>query len=190
MEPMASFDTIFLPARANEARIPTLVPLFAPKHVFPSKCMEAPYMCGRMPHPEQYMDYVANTPGKQVWGFHCIEALEGMVIEKYKFSRPYVLFYPLLSRDGMPFPVNGCIQAMQGEWFDKRKAWEGDIIIAKYSDPEYSEMIDVSMADFPIIKNYLSTHRPPWHIRNDVVHRTSGRTTLYNSAAEGSIRRN
>ncbi|OSC96194.1 hypothetical protein PYCCODRAFT_1341927, partial [Trametes coccinea BRFM310] len=156
-----TFDAIFIPAYCNEARIPTIVPLFAPKNVLPSTHTEAPYICGRMPHPEQYMDYVATASGEQVWGFQCIEALAGMVIEKHKFSRPYILFYPLVPRDGMPFPINGCIQDMQGKRFDETKAWAGDIIIAKYSDSEYSEMSDASMADFPIVKNYLSTHRPP-----------------------------
>ncbi|KAI9061806.1 hypothetical protein FKP32DRAFT_1531461, partial [Trametes sanguinea] len=156
------FDAIFIPAHTHDARIPTIVPLYAPESTCtPSTHTVAPHLSGRMPHPEQYMDYVANMSGAQVWGFQCIEALDGMITEKHRFSKPYILFYPLISRDGMPFPVNSCIRAMQGKTFDKQNAWEGDIIIAKYSDLQYSEMIDASMADFPIIKNYLLTHRPP-----------------------------
>ncbi|KAI9061992.1 hypothetical protein FKP32DRAFT_1612708 [Trametes sanguinea] len=167
LDSVTTFDAIFLPSLGSETRMPSLVPLFAPVHTSGLPISrDAPYACGRTPHPEIHMDYIATIPDEQVWGFHCIEALEGMVVEQFKFRTPYILFYPLLSRDGMPFPKNRCIQAMQGERFDKARAWKGDIIVAKYSDIEYSKMIDASMADFPIIKNYLSTHCPPLHGRS------------------------
>ena len=78
-----------------------------------------------------------------------------------KFSTPYILFYPIISRDGMLFPVNKCIREIQAQTYDEARAWRGNLVIAKYRDTNYSAMIDASMADFPIIKNYLSTHLAP-----------------------------
>ena len=72
-------------------------------------------------------------------------------------------FDPVISRDGMPFPVNKCVREIQiqAQTFEEGRAWRGNLVVAKYRDPEYSAMIDASMADFPIIKNYLSTHLAP-----------------------------
>ena len=86
-----------------------------------------------------------------------IDILDGMT---KKFSSPYIVFYPTVSRDGMPFPVNKYIREVQGrDFFQEAKAWRGNIVIAKYRDLEYSGMISASMADFPIVKNWLQTHR-------------------------------
>ena len=87
-----------------------------------------------------------------------IEALDGML---KKFPTPYIVFYPVVSRDGMPFPVNKCIREIQSDRFDEARAWRGNLVVAKYKDVNYSGMMDASMADFPIIKNYLSTHLAP-----------------------------
>ncbi|KAI0363722.1 hypothetical protein BV20DRAFT_975317 [Pilatotrama ljubarskyi] len=119
---------------------------------------DPPYRCGRLPHPEVYMDYIADQLGSQAWRFHLIEALDGML---QKFATPYIVFYPVVSRDGMPFPVNKCIREIQGDKFDEMRAWRGNLVVAKYKDAKYSAMTDASMADFPIIKNYLSTHLAP-----------------------------
>ncbi len=78
-----------------------------------------------------------------------------------KFPTPYIVFYPVFSRDGMPFPVNKCIREIQNQMYDETRAWRGNLVVAKYRDADYSVMIDASMADFPIIKNYLSTHPAP-----------------------------
>lgn len=78
-----------------------------------------------------------------------------------KFATPYIVFYPVVSRDGMPFPVNKCIREIEGDRFVEANAWRGNLVVAKYKDTKYSTMIDASMADFPIIKNYLSTHLAP-----------------------------
>ena len=87
-----------------------------------------------------------------------VEALDGML---KKFPTPYIVYYPAVSRDGMPFPVNKCIREIQGPLYDDARAWRGNLVVAKYRDTEYSAMTDASMADFPIIKNYLSTHPGP-----------------------------
>jgi hypothetical protein len=81
-----------------------------------------------------------------------------------KFANPYIVFYPTVSRDGRPFPVNRCIREIQGKLFREELAWRGDIIIAKYRDDPWTSMIDASMADFPILKNYLLTHGAPLHV--------------------------
>lgn len=91
-------------------------------------------------------------------GSQLIEALDGML---NKFPAPYIVFYPVASRDGMPFPVNKCVRTIQGDNFAEAGAWQGDLVVAKYRDTEYSAMINASMADFPLIKNYLSTKPTP-----------------------------
>ncbi|KAJ2916468.1 hypothetical protein MD484_g3943, partial [Candolleomyces efflorescens] len=78
-----------------------------------------------------------------------------------KFANPYIVFYPVISRDGMVFPVNKCIQEMQGPAYREDVAWRGNIVIAKYRDNPFTSMINASMADFPILKNYLLTHGCP-----------------------------
>ncbi|KAG6866011.1 hypothetical protein C0991_009683 [Blastosporella zonata] len=86
------------------------------------------------------------------------EALDGM---NRKFSNPYIIFYPTVSRDGMPFPVNKSIREIQGHGFKEETAWRGNIVIAKYRENPFSSMIDASMADFAILRNYLLTHGEP-----------------------------
>lgn len=92
-----------------------------------------------------------------------VEALDGM---NRKFANPYIIFYPVISRDGMPFPINKCIREIQDRAFREDLAWRGNIIIAKYRDNPFSSMIDASMADFPILKNYLMTHGSPGQVRS------------------------
>ena len=75
-----------------------------------------------------------------------------------KFPEPYIIFFPVVSSDGMPFETNKFIKGAQGELFSDEKAWRGTIVVAKYTDLEYSGMEDASMADFPLINNYLSNH--------------------------------
>lgn len=84
--------------------------------------------------------------------------LDGM---NKKFSNPYVIFYPVVSRDGMAFPVNRCLKEIQGQNFRESLAWRGNLIIAKCRDDHLSALIDASMADFPILKIYLAKHHPP-----------------------------
>ncbi|KAI0637707.1 hypothetical protein C8Q77DRAFT_1153431 [Trametes polyzona] len=151
---MTTYDAIMFPA---DDRPPHVVPLMTSGLSLSAPGIE-PYRCGRVPHPEVYMDYIADQLGSSAWNFHLIEALDGMLT---KFSTPYILFYPVVSRDGMPFPVNKCIREIQGDRFDEARAWRGNLVVAKYKDNKYSVMTDASMADFPLIKNYLSTHKAP-----------------------------
>jgi hypothetical protein len=77
------------------------------------------------------------------------------------FPNPYVIFYPVLSRDGMPFPINKCLKEIQGSNYREHLAWRGNLIIAKCRDEQFSTLMDTTMADFPLLKNYLSTHNAP-----------------------------
>jgi hypothetical protein len=95
-----------------------------------------------------------------------------------KFANPYILFYPVLSRDGMPFPINKCIRDIQGKSFKEQVAWRGNLVIAKYRDNPFSSMIDASMADFPILKNYLLTHGCPRPVSRQSVCGRIGPLTL------------
>jgi hypothetical protein len=61
----------------------------------------------------------------------------------------------------MPFQINKSVRDIQGRAFKEEHAWRGNIVIAKYCDNPFSSMIDASMADFPILKNYLLTHGAP-----------------------------
>ncbi|KAL0949808.1 hypothetical protein HGRIS_009843 [Hohenbuehelia grisea] len=120
---------------------------------------------GVIPHPEQYMDWVPDNLGARVWMYLRVESLEGMNL---KFAKPYIIFYPVLSKDGQAFPVNKNVQEMKGTASRHEGAWRGNLIIAKYDISKgptgptpFPSMINASMADFPLIKNYLITHAPP-----------------------------
>lgn len=83
-----------------------------------------------------------------------VNKLDGM---SKGFSSPYIIFFPVVSRDGMAFPINKCIREVQGPSYKESTAWRGNIVVAKYLDSNFSAMVEASMADFPILKNYLST---------------------------------
>jgi|SRR5580693_2528698 hypothetical protein len=83
-----------------------------------------------------------------------------------KFAKPYIIYYPIISHDGMPFPVNCTVRDFQEEvnkgWHPPNdRLWRGNLIAAKFSDDHFTQMMDASMADFPILKNYLGTHLSP-----------------------------
>lgn len=155
MDPMLAFDAVLFPA---DDRPPHLVALMTSPLSMPISNPPEPFRCGRVPYPEMYMDYIAEGLGPRSWRFKVVEQLEGM---NKKFPSPYIVFYPTVSRDGMPFPANKCAREVQGRCFNEANAWRGNIILAKYRDLDYSAMMDASMADFPILKNWLSTNIGP-----------------------------
>lgn len=112
----------------------------------------------RVPHPEIHMDFIAKDLGHKAWKYQLIESLDGM---KTKFTTPYIIFYPVISRDGMAFPINKVIQEIQGRNFREPNAWRGSIVIAKYRDNPFSSLTDISIADYPLIRNWLMTHYCP-----------------------------
>ncbi|KAI0373834.1 hypothetical protein BV20DRAFT_1033712 [Pilatotrama ljubarskyi] len=138
---------------------------------------EAPYRCGLVPYPGLHMDYIKEQEGLRAWGFHLVDALNEMT---QKFAQPYIIFYPVVSRDGMVFPVNACVRQLQSGLFDPTRAWRGNLVVAKYYDTNYSAMVDASMADYALIKNYLSTTLAPpqsfsaasWSTSETVLHHT------------------
>ncbi|TFY81481.1 hypothetical protein EWM64_g2540 [Hericium alpestre] len=158
MDQLYSFDALLFP---SDGRPPHVVALMTSPASFTdphSLQMTANVAQSRVPHPEVYMDYIAEIPGQRAWNYQLVEALDGM---NKKFTNPYIIFYPVHSRDMMPFPVNKSIREIQGKGFREDLSWRGNIIIAKYRDGRFSAMMNASMADFPILKNYLSTHRSP-----------------------------
>ena len=83
-----------------------------------------------------------------------------------KFANPYIIYYPVVSRDGMPFPVNRTVRDIQeevnkGRRLREEQLWRGNLVAAKFADDRFTQMIDASMADFPILKNFLGTHASP-----------------------------
>ncbi|KAJ3550637.1 hypothetical protein NMY22_g354 [Coprinellus aureogranulatus] len=180
MDQMVYLNAILLP---SDGRPPSLVELMLSPMAHPSNPASYANPPAFMPHPEVFMDYIAEI-GARAWKYQvslksralcfpckcasrlinsaCIpklvEALDGM---NKKFANPYIIFYPTVSRDGMPFPVNKCIKDIQGKAFKEPHAWRGNIVIAKYRDDPFTSMIDASMADFAILKNFLLTHGCP-----------------------------
>ena len=71
------------------------------------------------------------------------------------FQNPYIIFYPVTSRDDARFPVNRMIRSIQQNNFKREKAWRGNIVVAKYRDPAYSAMMDMSVGDYALLSNYL-----------------------------------
>jgi hypothetical protein len=83
-----------------------------------------------------------------------------------KFANPYIIYYPVVSRDGMPFPVNRTVRDIQEEVNKGRRLredqlWRGNLVAAKFADDRFTQMTDASIADFPILKNFLGTHPFP-----------------------------
>ena len=63
---MLAFDAILFPA---DERPPHLVSLMTSPLTTPPNNPPEPYRCGRMPHPEMYMDYIAEGLGSRSWRF-------------------------------------------------------------------------------------------------------------------------
>jgi len=83
-----------------------------------------------------------------------------------KFAQPYIIYYPVVSRDGMPFPVNRTVRDIQeevnkGRRLREEQLWRGNLVAAKFADDRFTQMMAASMADFPILKNFLGTHASP-----------------------------
>jgi hypothetical protein len=185
----SSFDAILFPA---DGRSPHIVKLMTTPASYAD-----PYSTGssdaRVPHPEIHMDFIAeNVPG--AWQYQVcfgssrtlrqplnvpqyVQALDGM---RNSFPQPYIIYFPVISRDGMPFPANKTLRDIQGAWFKPEHAWRGNIVVAKYRDQHCKTMMNITMADFAIVslesfwlrrkflklaqtqvKNYLSTHGSP-----------------------------
>jgi hypothetical protein len=68
-----------------------------------------------------------------------------------KLTRPYTIFYPVIARDGMPFPINKCVREIQQGRGLIGNQWRGDLVVAAYSDAYakghhyISSVIDVEM---------------------------------------------
>ncbi|KAJ7162626.1 hypothetical protein C8R43DRAFT_304378 [Mycena crocata] len=151
MDQLIPYDVIFFP---TDGRPPSVV-----------KLMTSPTHYGhnpgpRMPHPEAHMDFIAEATGHgaKPWTYLIVDALEGM---NQKFTHPYIIFYPTISRDGMPFPINKCVRDIQGRRYSEQFAWRGNILIGKYSQhgQPFTSLMDASMADFPILKNFIMSRR-------------------------------
>ncbi|KAH0579413.1 hypothetical protein H2248_002274 [Termitomyces sp. 'cryptogamus'] len=169
MDSIHAYDAILFPSDGKEiarqyhplfltqtdpGRQPSLVRLMTSPMMTPHHSL---YPC-RIPHPEVYMEYIAEGLGPRVWKYHLVEALDGML---RKFTNPYIIFYPIVSRDGMPFPVNKSIRGIQARSFKEEVAWRGNVVIVKYHDSPFSSMMDTPIADFAILRNYLMTHGAP-----------------------------
>ncbi|KAJ7367876.1 hypothetical protein DFH08DRAFT_8077 [Mycena albidolilacea] len=150
MDQLIPYQAIFFP---TDGRPPSVVQLMT------SPTQYGPNPGPRMPHPEAHMDFIAESSGlggAKPWKYFIVDSLDMM---NKKFTNPYIVYYPAVSRDGMPFPVNKSIRDIQGSDFNERFAWRGNIIIGKFRDHDqpFTSMMDASMADFPILKNFIRT---------------------------------
>ncbi|KAH9987905.1 hypothetical protein BJV74DRAFT_796376 [Russula compacta] len=160
MDLMQSFDAILFPA---DGRPPHVVSLMTSPASFSNPHVPAQTSTARIPHPEVHMEYIAEDPNIRAWYFQFVEALDMM---NKKFANPYIIYYPVVSRDGMPFPANRTVRDIQEEMNKGRRLgedqlWRGNLVVAKFADDRFTQMMDASMADFPILKNFLGTHPSP-----------------------------
>ncbi|KAH9923232.1 uncharacterized protein B0H18DRAFT_878847 [Fomitopsis serialis] len=149
---MQHFDAVIFPV---DEQPPYLVTLYASPLAAPIQNPLEPYRCGCVPHPEMYFDHIAPGLGPRSWRFEPIQRLMGML---KNLPVAYIAFYPTVSSDGMTFPINKCAREIQGDGHQPSNAWRGDIVVAKYGS-EFVTLMNASMADFPIIKNWL-LHKP------------------------------
>ncbi|KAJ7047777.1 hypothetical protein C8F04DRAFT_21760 [Mycena alexandri] len=148
MDQLIPFQAIFFP---TDGRPPSVVQLMT------SPTQYGPHGGPRMPHPEAHMDFIAEATGLgKPWKYFIVDSLDGM---SKKFAHPYIVYYPTVSRDGMPFPINKSIKDIQGADYNEKYAWRGNIIIGKFRDHDrpFESLMDASIADFAILKNFIRT---------------------------------
>ncbi|KAI0260920.1 hypothetical protein BC834DRAFT_973049 [Gloeopeniophorella convolvens] len=181
MDMMQSYDAILFPA---DGRPPHVVSLMTSPASLASPHAPGQTSAARVPHPEVHMEYIAEDPNRRAWHYQAVEALDGM---NKKFASPYMIYFPVLSRDGMPFPVNRTVRDIQEELNKGRgpgalgrgaegeqTLWRGNLVAAKFADDRFTQMTDASMADFPIVKNYLGTHPSPLRVSAPPLHGSRG----------------
>ncbi|KAF7330784.1 hypothetical protein MVEN_02417600 [Mycena venus] len=174
MDQLVPYQVIFFPTDAfSPGRPPSVVQLMT------SPTQYGPNPGPRMPHPEAHMDFIAESSGlggAKPWKYfvsrpsfpspdfaanfsYPTKIVDSLDMMNKKFTHPYIVYYPTVSRDGMPFPINKSIRDIQGPDFNEKFAWRGNIIIGKFRDHDhpFTSMMDASMADFPILKNFIRT---------------------------------
>ncbi|TDL29799.1 hypothetical protein BD410DRAFT_834050 [Rickenella mellea] len=158
MDDLVTYDALLFPA---DGRQPHLVELMTSPVTQTNPQTGQLVLVSVMPHPEVHMDGIAEGQDAGVpWRYQIIESLDGMT---RSFANPYILFYPVRPRPGTFFPLNKAIREIQGI-HSEQPAWKGNIVIAKYrggADDPFMALLDATMADFPILKNFLSMSTPP-----------------------------
>jgi hypothetical protein len=56
-----------------------------------------------------------------------MQIVDSLDMMNKKFTYPYIVYYPTVSRDGMPFAINKSIRDIQGRDFNEKYAWRGTI---------------------------------------------------------------
>jgi len=84
-----------------------------------------------------------------------------------------VVFFPIISSSGAPFPINLTIKDIQDQRFREtseymptfsvcrctdapKDAWRGDIVVGKYSDHAFGRIMNCAMSDYPMIIKSIS----------------------------------
>ena len=80
-------------------------------------------------------------------------------------GNPYVIFYPSQQQD---LPTNACLTQVASETNGLQLChrWAGTILVAKYSDIPFGDMIPCIMNDIPIILHHIAQSNP---LQSDMV---------------------
>lgn len=93
-----------------------------------------------------------------------MQLIEGICGMRKKFANCYILFYTKIPRSGSLFPVNRLVQDIKrGDRSPSAGLWRGDLVVAKFhGDNPFTSFVNAGMADYAIIKLWLSeSHSPP-----------------------------
>jgi len=152
MDNITPSEALLFPA---DGRIPHLVQLTS-STMMSTNPTNGHTIVYRMPQPQVHMNYIATNTLDRVWDSRVITHIPYARI----FQHPYVVFFPVLSQSGAPFPVNQNLCEIQGKNYKESDPWMGDIVVAKYWDHAYGTLMDCAMADYPLIKNWFLYHSP------------------------------
>ncbi|KAI0062077.1 hypothetical protein BV25DRAFT_1838594 [Artomyces pyxidatus] len=154
MDEFTSYDALLLRSDGRTPSIVSLLTVSATTDSIYSPISARDY--GRIPFPEVHMQYIAQDLPR-AWHSQIAPRLRGMSAD---FASPYIIFYPIVSEDGMPFPVNRTTRHIQGMKFNIEQAWRGNLVVAKFTDFRMNTLTNMSIADYPVVRNYLSSNGP------------------------------
>ncbi|KAL6304375.1 hypothetical protein BKA93DRAFT_733391, partial [Sparassis latifolia] len=120
-------------------------------HLIDLQISTCQWKCCKTARSEMHMDHVSSHLSGSC-KLHIIHKLDGM---HRPLPNPYGIFTPGMSNNGLPFTRNKCISSMVGSRLPNNTDWKGDIIIVKYRDNTHQDFLDLTMSEFPIVKNYF-----------------------------------
>jgi hypothetical protein len=102
------------------------------------------------PHPEVFLD--------AHWEAQAITRLPGM---KQDLANPYLVFYPVPGPCARSkYTSNAVVASILESNRVGNINWKGNILVARYADMPFGEMIDCTLRELPIIYKYLCNNAP------------------------------